>query len=353
MRSSNSALPDDAYAFASDNTAPMTPEALQSLVEANALGCVASYGDDPVTQLAVTRVREAFECDCDVYPVYGGTAANALALSSVCQPYHAVFCHEEAHVEKDEAAAPEFFGRGMKLHPLPGLDGKVDLSRAEVILAGNRGVHSAQPRVLTLTQATELSRVYSLAELRTASEFCKRHGLLLHLDGARFANAVASLGCTPAEVSWKAGVDLMSLGGTKNGVGLSEAVVVFNRDLARDFGWRRKQAGQLASKMRFLTAPLAAALENGLWLKRAAHANAMAATLAAGVTGLGLRLAVPREANGVFFHMDPAVAARLEKAGWHFYKFLEPDVFRLMCAWNTTPASIDRLLAALAETLKG
>lgn len=340
----------DAYVFASDNTAPMTPEALAALGAANELGCLPSYGeDDAVTGAAVRRLREVFETECEVFFVFSGTAANALALSAVCQPYHSVFCHAEAHVEKDEAAAPEFFGRGMKLHLASGEHGKVSLAAMAETLAQNRGVHSPQPRAVTVTQATELGTVYTPAELGSISEFARRHGLVVHMDGARFANAVASLGCPPADLTWRAGVDVLSLGGTKNGVALSEAVVFFNKDLARDFGWRRKQGGHLASKMRFLAAPWLGALDSGNWLRRAAHANACARRLAAGLLAAGHQLAEPVEANGVFVRLDPATVARIERAGWHFYKFLEPDVYRLMCSWRTTEEEVGRLLDAVGN----
>jgi threonine aldolase len=318
-------------------------------VSANAEGCVASYGDDETTIAAAEAIQAVFERDCSVWFVFGGTAANTLGLASICRPFESVLCHAESHIEKDEAAAPEFFGGGMKLHPLPGAHGKVDLEAASRVLAQARGVHSPRPRALSITQATELGTVYSVEEIRRCCEFCGSHAFALHMDGARFANALASLGCKPADITWRAGVDVLSLGGTKNGVGFGEAVVFFNQALAAEFGWRRKQAGQLASKMRFLAAPWLGALTDGQWLRRAAHANAAARSLAAQLQALGLELAFPCQANGVFVRLPGHYAERLESEGWHFYKFLEPDVYRFMCSWRTTSEEVDGLVEALAR----
>ncbi len=340
-----------AFAFASDNTAPATPEALQALIEANAAAHVASYGDDAITARATKHIQDFFECRADVFFVFSGTAANALALSALRKPYESVFCTADAHIEKDESAAPEFFSQGLKLHLVSDARGdKVCLTKAARHLGNTIGMHSAQPKIISITQSTELGTRYSAAEIETIADFCKQHHLRLHMDGARFANALAATGASPAALTWKAGVDVLSLGGTKNGVCTSEAVVFFDSADAQGFLNRRKQGGQVLSKMRYLAAPWIGALPN--YVSRAAHANACAQKLAAMVEKLGLPLAFPVEANGVFAHFPPGLAAALEQSGWHFYKFAEPDVFRLMCAWNTTDAEIDAFSADAAWALQ-
>lgn len=341
------------YAFASDNTAPATPEAMAAIQAANAAAQVPSYGTDAqVTQRAQEQLAALFERECAVYFVFSGTAANALAISALRKPWESVFCTGESHLEKDETAAPEFYAQGLKLHltATPGGD-KLSIPAMQTVLAGNRGVHSAQPRVLSLTQSTELGTLYTSEELTQLQQFAAQHQLRIHMDGARFANAVAASGLSPAALSWQRGVDILCFGGTKNGVGLSEAVVIFDPAIAAEFGWRRKQGGQLASKMRLLAAPWLGALEGGRWLQRANHANAAAAELARRMQQMGLQLAFPREVNGVFVHLPEAAAAALQVAGWHFYKFFEPDVYRFMCAWNTSEAAIVALCAALDRSL--
>ncbi len=340
-----------AYAFASDNTAPATPEAINALVAANQHPQLPSYGADAITAQAIATLREYFEApSAEVFFVFSGTAANALAISSLRRSFESVFCTHEAHIEKDESAAPEFFAHGLKLHLVGDARGdKVDLAACTRVLAGNRGMHSAQPRVMSITQATEFGTCYTVAELKTLRAFCDLHGLHLHMDGARFANALASTGATPAELSWKAGVDVLSLGGTKNGVCASEVLIFFKPELARGFLNLRKQGGQLLSKMRFLSAPWLGALPQ--FIARARHANANATQLANGMLALGLKLAFPSEASGIFVHLPDAVVARLQQRDWHFYKFLEPDVHRLMCAWNTEPTVIATFLSDLKECL--
>ncbi|NQU10141.1 threonine aldolase, partial [bacterium] len=259
--------------FASDNNSGVCPEALEALVAANQ-GHEPSYGDDRWTVRACDLFRELFETDCEAFFVFNGTAANALALASLCQSYHSVICHELAHVETDECGAPEFFSNGTKVLLVGGAAGKVDLAAAEQLARRRTDIHFSKPHVLSLTQATEIGGVYSVDEVRAAGDLARRLGLRLHMDGARFANAVASLGVKPKEITWQAGVDVLCFGGTKNGLAVGEAVLFFNRDLAFEFEYRCKQAGQLASKMRFLAAPWVGLLENGAWLRRAQQANA-------------------------------------------------------------------------------
>ena len=334
------------YAFASDNTAAVCPEAWAALAEANLEPAVSSYGEDMWTKRVADQVRQIFETDCETFLVFNGTAANALALAHSCRPFHSVLCHERAHIETDECGAPEFFSGGSKLHRITGANGKLDLMHAADVLAHHIDVHSSKPRVLSLTQATELGTVYTPDELDAVSAFAKKHALALHMDGARFANAVASLGCTPREISWQRGVDVLVFGGTKNGAAAGELVIFFDRELAREFDYRAKQAGQLASKMRFLAAPWAGLLTDEVWLKNARHANAMASLLAEKLRAAGLgQLAFPREANALFLHLPNEIAEQMRRRGWQFLKFVEPDIYRLMCSWATTEIEIEEFVA--------
>ncbi len=342
------------YAFASDNTAPATPEALAAYNDLTGSAPAPSYGSDAITAQAVDALRAWFEIEAQIFFVFSGTAANALAIGALRTPYESVFCSNEAHIEKDESAAPEFFAQGLKLHLIGDARGdKIDLSKAHEILRTNRGMHSPQPRIISVTQTTEFGTFYSADELNEISGFARQHKLHLHMDGARFANALAFAksgahsGKTPAELSWKAGVDVLSLGGTKNGVCTSEAVVFFKPELAQGFLNRRKQGGQLLSKMRYLSAPWLGALPN--FIDRAAHANAMAKKLSTGLQNLGFKLAFPVQSNAVFAHLNPAQVQFLEARGWHFYWFYGADIYRFVCAWNTVDAAV---LAILADVEK-
>ena len=331
--------------FASDNYAGICPEALHALLEANT-GHAPSYGDDEWTRQVSDRLREVFETDCDVYFVFNGTAANSLALASLCQSYHSVVCHELAHVETDECGGPEFFSNGSKLLTAPGPQGKLTPQAILNAIGKRSDIHYPKPRVITLTQATEIGTVYRPEEIRAIAETAHANGLRVHMDGARFANAVASLRVTPADITWRAGVDVLCFGGTKMGLPIGEAVVFFKRELSEDFAYRCKQAGQLASKMRFLSAPWLGILAEGIWLRHAAHANAMALRLAAGLREIsGTRLLFPVEANGVFVELPTLIQDGLRAKGWRFYTFIGAGGARFMCAWDTTPESVDSLLA--------
>ncbi len=271
----------DRYELASDNTAQICPEAWAALAEANA-DAAASYGEDKWTQRVCELTSEIFETDCEVFVVFNGTAANGLALAQLARSFHSVICHEHAHIATDECGAPEFLSGGSKLLPIPGENGKLDLAQVEATILKQRGLHSPKPRVLSVTQSTELGTVYSRDELGAVAEFARARSLFLHMDGARFANAIATLGCAPKSITWELGVDVLCFGGTKNGAGGGELVVFFNRDLATEFDYRAKQAGQLGSKMRFLAAPWTGLLADGVWLRNAERANAAAAKLAGG-----------------------------------------------------------------------
>ncbi len=323
----------------------MSPQAWQAVQQANH-SCVASYGNDPWTTRACDLIREVFEYPAEVFFVFNGTAANSLALASMCQSYHAVLCHELAHVETDECGAPEFFSGGTKIMLLGGEAGKISPAGITHAVERRRDIHYPKPRVASVTQATELSTVYTPDELAGVRETCRRHGLRIHMDGARFANAVAALDVPPRRITWEAGVDVLCLGGTKNGMAVGEAVVFFDKDLAQEFAYRCKQAGQLASKMRYLTAPWVGLLDGGGWLENARHANSMAARLEAGLLSLaGVELLARRECNAVFVRLAPAVTAALRASGWVFYDFIGTGGSRFMCSWATTEADVDSLLA--------
>lgn len=333
--------------FASDNYAGICPEAWEALAEANH-GHAQSYGEDTWTTRAADQLRDLFETRCEVFFTFNGTAANSLSLASMCQSYHSILCHETAHVETDECGAPEFFSNGTKVLLLPGSNGKIDPAGIERSVKKRTDIHYPKPRAVSLTQSTEVGTVYSVEEIKAVWALCKKHGLRLHMDGARFANAVASLGVSPKEITWQAGVDVLCFGGTKNGMPVGEAVVFFNLELAREFDYRCKQAGQLASKMRFLSAPWVGMLKNNAWLERAQHANAMAALLEEKIRGIpGARMLFPRQANAVFVELAPERAAQLREAGWRFYSFIGQGGCRFMCAWDTQPEDVLALAADL------
>jgi threonine aldolase len=359
------------YTFASDNTAGICPEALAALHAAND-GPSASYGEDPFTFRAQQLMRELFETDCETFFVFNGTAANALALSALCSRYQSILCHEVAHIDTDECGAPEFFTGGSKLLPLPGARGKLAAAEIERALSRGHGIHFPKPAALSLTQSTELGTLYSPEELRALADLAHARGLHVHLDGARFANAAAVFtskspleqsaaprpsvvsAASPADLTWRAGVDVLCFGGTKNGLLTTEAVVFFNPSLARDFAARVKQSGQLASKQRFASAQWAAVLADGAWLRHAAHANAAAQTLAAALRPLpGVTLALEPEANAVFVNLPPAASAAMRARGWHFYPFIGEHGYRLMCSWSTRSEDITRFIADLKSALNG
>lgn len=338
------------YEFASDNTAGICPEAWAALEEANT-GAAASYGDDRYTARAADLFRDVFETDCDVYFVFNGTAANSLALASMCQSYHGVIAHETAHVEVDECGAPQFFSNGVKLLTVPGENGKLTAAEVERVITRRTDIHYPKPKVVSLTLPTELGTLYSGTEIGAIAELARRNGLKVHVDGARIANAIASTGASPKDLSWKAGVDVLCCGGTKIGMGLGEAVVFFDRSISAEFAYRCKQAGQLASKMRFLAAPWAAMLTDGSWIRHAAHANACARRLAERIRGVaGVTIRYPVEANAVFADLPDAVHARLAARGWHYYRFIGNSA-RFMCSWATVDEDVDRLAADIAGTV--
>ncbi|NCU19532.1 low specificity L-threonine aldolase [Candidatus Falkowbacteria bacterium] len=346
--------------FASDNTAPAAPEVMAALVAANE-GAAMPYGNDPATARVQARLREIFEApEAAVYLVGTGTAANALSLACLTDPWGAVFCHRNAHIEEDECGAPEFFTGGAKLVLVDGAHGRMtpDALLRAIAFTGRAGVHNVQRGMVSITNSTEAGTVYSLNQLHGLCEVARAHGLPVHLDGARFANALVSCGATPAEMTWKAGVDAVSFGATKNGCAGAEAVILFDPEKAWEFELRRKRAGHLLSKHRYTAAQMEAYLEGDLWLRLARQANAMAARLSAGIAALpGAGLTHPTEANAVFAHFPRAAHRRALAAGaeyyfWPFDQSLEgagdqPLSCRLVCSWSTTEAEVDSFLAAL------
>lgn len=339
--------------LASDNTSPVGPEIMAALARANE-GAAMPYGDDEITAGLDRIFAELFETEVKVFPVATGTAANALALALVTPPYGVIYCHEESHVAVDECGAPEFYAGGAKLMPLAGEHGKLRPAALEDMVArGGAGiVHHAQPAAVSLTEATECGTVYTPEEVAGLTEVARRHGLRVHMDGARFANAVVALGSAPADVTWRAGVDLLSFGATKNGAMAAEAVVAFDKALAESLGYRRKRAGHLLSKMRYVSAQLEAYITGGLWLKYAAHANRLAARLAAGLEALpGASLCHPVEANEVFVTLPEAVIDGLLAEGNVFYRWEDPGstTVRLVASFDTAEGEIEAFLASARE----
>lgn len=339
--------------FASDNTSGVPPEVLAALTRANE-GYMPSYGGDPVMTRVRDRIRELFEApEAAVFLVATGTAANALALAIACPPWGAVFCHRTAHVTEDECGAPEFFTHGAKLVLVEGAHGRMtpETLSASLSRTGASGVHGVQRGCLTITNVTEAGTVYTPAEVAALTALARAQGLPCHMDGARFANALVATGATPAEMTWKAGIDILSFGGTKNGLMGVEAVVIFDPAKAWEFELRRKRGGHLFSKHRFLSAQMEAYLADDLWLRLAARANHMGARLATGLAALpGAGLIHPVEANMLFAWFPAAGHARARAAGAAYYDWRAPPegAVRLVCSWSTTEADVDGFLALVA-----
>jgi threonine aldolase len=286
-----------------------------------------------------------------VFFVFNGTAANSLALASLCQSYHSIICHEVSHIETDECGATEFFSNGTKILLTSGSNGKLNLDAVEETILRRNDIHFPKPKVLSITQATELGTVYDLNELKKIGEIAKKNSLKLHMDGARFANAVASLNVSPKELTWMVGVDVLCFGGAKNGMPLGEAVIFFDKDLAHEFDFRCKQAGQLASKMRYLSAPWIGILNSGVWLENAKRANSSARLLAAKLEDIeGIQIMFAPQANSVFIKSSDEIIGRIRELGWHFYTFIGSGGARFMCSWNTTEEDINNLVEDIKTT---
>lgn len=331
--------------FRSDNTHGASPEITAALARV-AMGNKTSYGNDEITERVRGRVRELFETVCDVLPVSTGTAANALSIAAMTPPWGGVFCHDDAHVHRDEMGAPEFFSGGAKLFPIEGENGKLDpIALARTIDDIACEGRTAKPAVVSLTQATEAGTIYSIDELRALCEVAHERGCRVHVDGARFANAFVSTNASPADMTWRAGVDVLVFGATKNGALAAELIVMFDRSLAPEMLTRWHRAGHRLSKMRFLSAQFDAYFENDLWLRNARHANAMARRLGAGAGEL-LR---PVEANVVFARLSRQAIASLQEQGFLFYDWplFGEGAVRFVCGFSTTEAEVDALLRAL------
>jgi threonine aldolase len=331
----------------SDNVAGIAPEILAAIAAANA-GSAPSYGADPITARLQDTFSELFETRCFVQPVATGTATNALALALIAPPYGAIYCSDVGHVHDSECGAGEFYTGGARIVPLAAAHGRLrpETLRAALRTAGIGHSGRVQPAALNLTQATERGTVYRPDELDALVEIARDYGLRVHMDGARFANAIAALGCAPADVTWRRGVDVLSFGATKNGAMGAEAVVVFKEELAEPLRFRARRGGQVFSKMRFISAQLEAYLQDGLWLRLARHANAMAARLAARLTGIpGIRLLHPVEINEIFAAVPPPLIERLLAAGFGLYDRGGGEV-RLVTAFSTTAEEIDAFVAA-------
>ena len=328
------------FQFASDNTAGAAPEALEALMEFND-GAASGYGTDHVTVQAADAVRSFLDADADVRFLGSGTAANAIALATLCRPFESVLAHRDAHVCTDETGAPGFFGHGLGLIPVDGPSGRMDPGNLIEALSVPDASYRQSPAALTLTNATEYGSTYTPDQIRTLTGIAREHGFPVHLDGARLANAIA--GGFPATALKDLGIDMLVIGGTKNGMTPTEALVLFDKSLSHRFDARLKQAGQLPSKGRFYSAPWIGMLRDGAYLRYAAHANAMARKLAA---GMPFPIRHPVEANGLFVDMGEDAHQRLAAEGWFVYRFTDGSI-RFMCSWRTTEAEVDALLDSL------
>jgi threonine aldolase len=338
--------------FASDNNSGIHPEILKAISAANQ-GHVVGYGDDPYTQAAIRKFREHFGHDVDVFIVFNGTAANCLSLIALTRSFHAVICSEAAHIYTDECGAPEKF-TGCKLIPVPAADGKLTVESVSRAYHGIGDQHHVQPRVISITQATEVGTVYAPDEIKQLAGFAHERRMFLHLDGARIANAAASLGQSLRQATRDLGVDVLSFGGTKNGLMGAEAVVFFDRKLSRGFLYFRKQSMQLASKMRFISAQFEALLSKNLWLKNAQHSNRMARLLEKEIRKIpGIEIVYKVEANGVFAKIPRHAIAKLQRRYFFYVWNEEHSIVRWMCSFDTTEQDVKQFAKLVAQTLGG
>ena len=336
--------------FGSDNASAVHPKVMEALAAANR-GHQPSYGDDPFTGAAEQAFDALFERPVRSFFVYNGTGANCAALTPMLRPHQSVVCAQSAHIYFDECGAPEHL-TGSKLQPLSSPDGKISIEQIAPLTAFHGNMHHAQPRVISITQATEFGTVYTLREIRALTDFAHAHGMLVHVDGARIANAAASLRCTMADLTWRAGVDALSFGGTKNGLMFGEAVVFFQDALADQFVFIRKNCAQLASKMRYISAQYLALLSDELWLRNAEHANAMAARLADELEKLpGARILQKVEANELFVSLPRHAIAPLCEQYFFYIWDEEQDILRLVTSWDTQEEEITGFLNACRALL--
>ena len=340
-----------ARSFASDNNAGIHPDVLKAVARANA-GHAVGYGDDPYTRTAIAKFKRHFGADVEVFIVFNGTAANCLSLKALTESYHAVICSNAAHIHTDECGAPEKF-TGCKLVLIDAPDGKLTVESVSHAYHGIGDQHHVQPKVISITQATELGTVYKPKEIRDLARFAHERDMFLHMDGARIANAAVSLGLNLRQATRDLGVDVLSFGGTKNGAMGAEAVVFFDKTLANDFLYLRKQGMQLASKMRFISVQLDALLSGGLWKKNAQHANQMAALLKKAITKIpGVKIVYPVEANGVFAQIPRRAIAKLQKRYFFYVWSEEESVVRWMCSFDTTAEDVKEFARFVSETIE-
>lgn len=331
--------------FASDNNAGIHPEILQAIVDANVGHCV-GYGDDPYTEKAVAKFKKVFSNDADVFFTFNGTGANVVALQAMCQPFHAVICAKTAHINADECGAPEKFAQ-CKLLDVETPDGKLTPELIKEQLVGIGFEHHVQPKVISIAQVSELGTVYTVDELKALRALADEHDLLIHMDGARLANAAAYLGVSLCEAA--TGVDILSFGGTKNGLMLGEAVIILNQNLKKDFKYIRKQSAQLNSKMRFIAAQFSALFNNDLWLRNAKHANDMAKLLADKIADIPqVKIVYPVQSNAVFVSLPKQAIARLQQTYFFYLWDEEENVARWMCSFDTTKEDIERFVERIA-----
>ena len=337
--------------FASDNYSGICPEALEYINKVNS-GYDFPYGEDKWTEEACDLFREFFETDCEAFFVYTGTSANALALSSLCQSYHSIICHDYAHIETDECGAIEFFSNGSKILLGTGDNGKISPESVKEKILKRDDIHYPKPKVLSITQSTELGTVYSTKELLDLYAIAKKHKLKIHMDGARLCNAIASLDLTPKELTWQCGVDVLCFGGVKNGLMCGEAILFFNKDLADEFAYRCKQSGQLSSKMRFLAAQWIGLLKTGAWQRHAKHANYCAQQLYNQLKEIeDIQFLFPCESNALFMNLPEKSVEYLQNKGWHFYTFIGKGGVRLVTSWSTREEDIKAIVGDIKESL--
>jgi len=336
--------------FSSDNVTGACPEVMDAIVAANE-GIVESYGNDKWSLNLQKKLSEIFETDVVVFPVVSGTAANALALSVLSPAFGKIFCNELSHINTDECGAPEFFSGGAKLVTMSSEDGKINAKDLSQNIRGTGIVHLAQPAAVSITQACETGTVYQLEEIKSIAETAHEHGLKVHMDGARFANAIVSLDVSPAEMTWKSGIDVLSFGGTKNGCLTAEAVVFFKPELVGNFPYLHKRSGQLLSKMRFVSAQLEAYISNDVWLRNARNANAMAKLLSEGLAKFpNIKLAYTTQSNEVFVHLPSSTINLLNAKGYNVSEDeLDGKSVRFVTAWNTVSDDIDKLISTISN----
>ena len=336
--------------FASDNVTGACPEVMDAVVAANS-GIATSYGDDEWSSRLQTKLSEIFETDVEVFLAVSGTASNALALSALAPVFGKIYCHELSHINTDECGAPEFFTGGAKLIPMRSSNGRIKANELAETIRGSGNVHVTQPSVVSITQSCETGTVYQLDEIKAISKIARKHKMSVHMDGARFANALASLDVSPAEMTWKSGVDVLTLGGTKNGCLAAEAIIFFKPDMVGNFPYLHKRSGQLLSKMRFISSQLEAYVTDDLWIRNAQHSNSMAKILSEGLNAFSnIELAYPTQSNEVFVYLPRELIDYLNNAGYDINEEeLDGKAVRFVTAWNSELKDVDRLLEVIKQ----